>query len=356
MNPTIRTKYVLIFFLLVVVTLVFFLLQPFFIALLTGVVLAYIFYPLYTRVNAKLKRKNLSALLVSLIVILILTIPLFFVLNALSKEAYVSYLLSRQKLSSGELFSLDCTNSTNVLCGFTDALKGIVSDPQYRYYLESTIQRLSTFFIDNISEFLFSLPQVFVNSFIVIFVMFYFFKDGELLLAKVESVIPLKMAHRKNILQKLKDVTYAVIYGHILVALIQGGLGALGFFIFGISSPFIWGLVMAFFALIPFVGPPIVWLPVAVSKIVEGYAVSDSSLITKGILLIVYGTIVVGLADNLLKPKIIGDRADIHPILVLLGALGGINLFGMVGIIVGPVILALFVTFLRIYEEERERV
>ena len=355
MKPTIKTKYVLIAVLLVVVTLVFFLIRPFFIALLSGVVIAYVFYPVYAFINKRLKRKNLSALLVSVLVILLFTLPVVFIFNSVSREAYVSYLIARQKLTSGELIPVDCPEQSNFICGFTDSIKNFLSDPQYRYYLETSTQHISTFFINYISNFLFSLPRLLLNFFIIIFVMFYFFKDGQLLFARIESVIPLKEAHRKNMLEKLKEVTYAVIYGHIFVALVQGALGALGFFIFGINSPILWGLVMAFFALIPYIGPPIVWLPVALFKIMEGYANADSSLVTKGVLLILYGLIVVGLADNILKPKIIGAKANIHPILVLLGVLGGINLFGMIGIIAGPIILALFITFIRIYEEERER-
>jgi len=187
----------------------------------------------------------------------------------------------------------------------------------------------------------------------MVFIMFFLLRDGKDIANKVKRLLPLKKHYQKRVFEKSKEVTFAVVYGHLSVALIQGALGGIGFLILGVSSPLLWGLVMAFAALIPFVGTPLVWLPVALFRIFNGFSTGNNSLLLNGILLFLYGALIVSTIDNFLKPKIIGDKAEVHPILVLLGVLGGLKLFGIIGIVIGPVILAIFKIAIRIYEEER---
>ena len=181
--------------------------------------------------------------------------------------------------------------------------------------------------------------------------MFFFFRDVHIIVDKIEKLLPLKKAHQKYIFEKFNEVMFAVIYGSIVVAIIQGALGGLGFFIFEVPSPILWGIIMMFFSLIPFVGSSIIWFPAAILLIFNGYIQLDNVIIIKGVLLILWGMFIVGLIDNLLKPKIIGTKARIHPVLVLIGVLGGLKIFGIIGIIIGPIILALLTTFIKIYEE-----
>jgi predicted PurR-regulated permease PerM len=143
-------------------------------------------------------------------------------------------------------------------------------------------------------------------------------------------------------------------YGNITIAIMQGILGAIGFMIFGVPSPILWGFVMVLFALIPYFGTAVVWLPAALNLIFSGYLQNNSSLTTRGIFLIVYGVLVISSIDNILKPKLIGAKANVHPILVLIGVLGGLSLFGFVGLFLGPMMLALLMTFIDIYEEEKD--
>jgi len=148
-------------------------------------------------------------------------------------------------------------------------------------------------------------------------------------------------------------VTFAVFYGNIFVAIIQGILGGVGFFVLGVESPVLWGFVMILFALIPYFGTAIIWLPAALNLLFKGYLENDASYTARGIILIVYGILVISSIDNILKPRLIGSKAQVHPVLVLLGVLGGLSLFGFIGLILGPVMLALLMTFVDIYEEEK---
>jgi predicted PurR-regulated permease PerM len=335
------------------VVLSFYVVLPFLKAILAGMILSYVFYPVYTKINKKLNRKNLSSLIVSVLVILVITLPFFFIINAVSKEAYTTYIITRQKVSSGSLISTDCGQAANPICKFVDYAEAKFNDPQIRYQIDNSIKKASTYVIDGASNFVLSVPAFFLKFFIIIFVMFFFFRDGQLMVGKIEKLLPLKKTHQKYVFKKFKGVMSAVIYGNLIVAVIQGALGGIGFFIFGVPSPILWGIVMMFFSLIPYLGSSIVWFPAALMLLFNGYVQLDNTIMVKGILLIVWGIFIVGLADNFLKPKIIGNKANIHPVLVLLGVLGGLAAFGVIGLIIGPIILALLTTFIKIYEEEK---
>ncbi len=326
---------------------------PFYRAILAGIILSYIFYPLYKRLNNKLNRKNLSALIVSILVIVLLSLPFYFIINAVSREAYTTYIITRQRLSSGSLINSECNLETGPVCDFVNYAEEKFKNPQIRYHFDNSVKKASTYIIDNVSTLLFSLPVIFLNFFIIVFIMFFFFRDGNIIVEKIERLLPLKKVHQEYVFKKFNGVMFAVIYGSIIVAIILGSLGCLCFFIFGVQSPVLWGIVMMFLSLVPFVGSSIIWFPAALILILNGYNELNNIAMLKGVLLILWGTFIVGLADNFLKPKIIGNKAKIHPVLVLLGVLGGLKIFGVIGIIVGPIILALLTTFIKIYEDEK---
>jgi predicted PurR-regulated permease PerM len=164
-------------------------------------------------------------------------------------------------------------------------------------------------------------------------------------LQEARNSIPLKQHHIDHIIKQFDNFTYATIYGNMITAIIQGTIGGLIFFMLGISAPILAGLAMAFFAFIPFVGTPIIWLPVALGLIFAGE-------LTKGIALLLLGTFVISTIDNIIKPEIIGKRTNLHPLAVLLGIIGGIFAFGLIGIIAGPLIISLALSFIQVYYKE----
>ena len=346
-----KTIFTLIFIALIIVS--FLIIKPFLTAVLTGIIFSYIFYPMYSRINRKISNKNVSSLITSLLVILIITLPLFFVLNTISKEAYTTYLLSRQKLAAGQ-FLAPCEPADKPICEAVNYFTDKANDPKVKYYFDTTIKGITTKITESISNILFSIPIFMLDLFIVLFVMFFLFRDGKVFVDKIERIMPLKAKYRKHVFKKLNDMAYAVIYGSIIIAVIQGTLGGIGFLIFGLPSPLLWGIIMIFASLIPYVGSSIIWFPASLMLIFNGYLNMETNLIIKGILLMLYGIFIVGTIDNILKPKIIGDKSGLHPVLVLLGVVGGLAFLGVVGIIIGPIILAMLVTFIKIYEEEKK--
>jgi len=344
--------FTLIFLTLIVIS--FLIIKPFLIALLTGMVFSYMFYPAYKAILKKIPSRSISAFITSVLVILIVTLPLFFVLNTVSKEAYSAYLLSKQKSSGVQMLSLECQTEARSTCKLIHYIAEKAGNPQIKYYLDTTIKGVTTNITNKISDILVSIPAFVMHLFISLFAMFFLFRDGHLLIDKIERLMPLSEKHRKSVFKKLDDMTFAVIYGSIAIAIIQGTLGGIGFFIFGLPTPLLWGAVMAFASLIPYVGSSIIWLPASLLLIFNGYTNADPLLIIKGILLIVYGALIVGTIDNILKPKIIGEKGGLHPVLVLLGVVGGLQLLGFIGVMIGPILLAVLVAFIKIYEEEKE--
>ncbi|MBW2972871.1 AI-2E family transporter [Candidatus Woesearchaeota archaeon] len=331
----------------------FLVVKPFINALLASIVIAYIFYPVFKWINKVIRNKTICSLIVSVVIILLIITPFAFILKSSATEAQYMYIRAKQKILTGEILDLDCAGKDTLLCRATDFTKVWIEDPEVKFYLQDMLGRFTSLAIEKTSDLIFSLPGIILQIVITFFVIFYLLKDGPSLIKQIKAFLPLKVAHKERIFGKIRDTTHAVMYGSILIALIQGALGALGFWIFGINTFLIWGLVMAIFALVPFVGTAIIWIPAALFLIAKGSTEGNMTLIWNGVGLLLYGTFIISSVDNLLKPKLIGDRAGLHPVLILLGVLGGLTLFGFAGFIIGPLILTAFKSFIDIYQKDR---
>lgn len=338
---------------LATILLAFYMTKPFLTALISGAMIAYLSYPLYKKVVLYIKNKNIASLIVAIFIVLLITLPFFIVLGVVSKEAYSTYTsISEHKLGTNFL-KVVCKEESWSICKSIKSFVGFLPEDNLDYYLQVTIEKITGFLIANISKFLASIPSILMNFFVMIFVVYYLLKDGEAIVARIENILPLKKSHKQHVLDKFHSVTYGVFYGNISIAILQGILGGIGFYLVGINSPVLWGFVMILFALIPYFGTAVIWLPASLNLVFIGYLQSDNLFIVKGIALILYG-LFLSSVDNFLKPKLIGIKANVHPILVLIGVLGGLNLFGLIGLILGPVMLALLMTFVDIYEEEKK--
>jgi predicted PurR-regulated permease PerM len=185
------------------------------------------------------------------------------------------------------------------------------------------------------------------SSFIFILVvcffgLYYFFKDGEAILKKLMDLSPLPTNQEKEIFEKFNQMTVATIKGTLIIALIQGLLIGVVFWIAGVQAPTLWGLLTAIISIIPLLGSVLVWLPVGIVLLFLGSY-------WQAILVLVAGAVVVSSVDNLLRPKLIEGETSLHPLLVFLSTLGGIAVFGPLGFVIGPVVIVLLIAFLEIY-------
>ena len=289
---------------------------------------------------------------------LIILIPLFFVFNMLAKEAYGMYTsLNGDALTFGSDFQkMVCGNENGRMCQLFSRAVGALPEQNPDYYLSVLLRRMAEFITENFSAMIFSLPSITLNFFVMLFVMYYSLKDHRLIIANVSRILPLRYPHKLHVLRKFRDVSFAVFYGHLFVALLQGIIAGLGYALLGVKSPFLWAALTALFALLPFIGTAFIWLPLAANFFLKWHIEGDAGFAVRGIILILYGILAVGSIDNFVRPKIISRHAEVHPVLVLLGVLGGLSLFGFVGLILGPVMLALLMILVKIYEEEKTEI
>ncbi|WP_457574486.1 AI-2E family transporter [Desulfolithobacter sp.] len=206
------------------------------------------------------------------------------------------------------------------------------------------VGHVSTFLVNSLSSATRLTVNAVIMTIIMLYVMFYFLSDGHLLLEKILYALPLEDHDEKRLLVRFTSVTRATIKSTMIIGLIQGLICGVGFHLAGIPSPVFWGTVMAVLSIIPAVGTSLVWAPAVV---VLGLAGDWTGV---AILIITCG-VISGNIDNLLRPRLVGKDTEMHDLMVLFGTLGGIAMFGLLGIIIGPIIAALFVTIWEIYTD-----
>ncbi|MBW2996540.1 AI-2E family transporter [Candidatus Woesearchaeota archaeon] len=316
-------KYFLIAIFVLIVVLAVVLVLPFITPILTSFILAYIFYPFYKWLARKTKRKNISALIISIILILLLVIPVSFTLYQLTREANIGYVVIKQKLAGSSI---------------TEYFKEITGRPEVKAYIENSFNKLSSQLTEGIFNFIFTVPARLLDILLTFFFTFFLLRDGANIVKKIEKKIPLKEKHKKEMIGQVNGVIYAIINGFFVIAIIQGVIGALTFKLFGVASPVTWGILIALLAFVPFLGAALIWIPAAIIQAFHGSWINMIG--------ITIGGLIISYIDTFLKPKIIGDKAEIHPAIILIGLLGGLKLLGIIGIIIGPIILSLFFLFI----------
>ncbi|MFH0874554.1 MAG: AI-2E family transporter [archaeon] len=339
MEHKILRKYIPIAIFAIFGFLSFMLIKPFAIYLLFAITIVLILNPLYKRIVAIIKNKTFSALIMLFFSILIIIIPFLFVINSLINEAPKVISMIR----TSNFFTVEFIQETS---DFVDATTGIEFD------LRSAIQSIIYYMLNSAKNFLFALPNAILGIFIMFFSMFYLFKEGEELASYVRKCLPYPNTNKEAIIEKIKGITRGILYGHIITALAQGIIACIGYYIFGLNAPFFLGVLTTFFAVIPFIGPAFVYIPASLSLIVNAISTEQLPMAVRGIGLLIYGIAVISTVDNIIKPKIISDHSKIHPLIIIFGVLGGFQLLGFIGLILGPIIFAVFIELLALYQED----
>lgn len=324
--------------------------KPFFVAIATAAIITYTFYPVYNWLQRVIKLKGLASILTIFFIIIIFVIPLSVIVASLSNQAVTGYSFITKV--NNDIFEDKC-ESQSLLCKSTNYVKAIAAEQNFKEQLDAATKGGITFIVEKTRIFLLSLPGVMLNTFIVFFLIFYFFIDGKNIIDKVWDLIKLDNQDKEIIKKKVSDVSYAVIYGSFIVGLIQGTLMGVTYYFFGIKAAIFWGFVTVLASFVPFIGTGLIWGPASLYLILNGMLSSDVSGVFRGIGLFAVGALLISTVDNVVRPKIIGKKADVHPIVILLGVIGGFEVFGLVGIIIGPLVLALLVTFIEIYKKSQ---
>ena len=343
-----KREYLLISLFFLISALIFYLFYqiiiPFFVPICWAAVFAILFFPLYTRTLKHVKRRGLASLIICAFIIILIIGPITYLFVALVNEAASAVAEVNALYKSGQLdqwldFQVPGFESLKEkLSPYYDISKINIDE-----IIKDAVNRVSQVLVSQTTWLVTNGTRAVFYFGLMIFTMYYFFKDGESLVNLIKRLMPLTRQQVDIAFKQLHDVIQATMYGGVLIALLQGLLGGLTFWIFGLSSPVFWGAIMAFLSLLPFVGAFLVFIPAGLLLIIGGSYV-------KGILIILIGITVISQVDNILRPFFISGRTEMHPLMLFFTIMGGIAVFGMLGLVIGPMIAAAFTILLRVYE------
>lgn len=339
------------FFLLLLsaVTAAFFwILQPFFGAVLWGVALAILFTPLYKALRRKMNNRATPAALATMgIVLVIVILPL----SAITGTLVSDIAAFTERLRSGDISFMGYVQQ--IAAALPDWLMRILE----RFGL-GNFEALMAKLTDGAAQGSQTIAQqalnigqntfdIIISFFVMLYLLFFLLRDGAELSRKVRESFPLARPHTHYLLNKFTTVIRATVKGNVVVAAVQGMLGGVAFALLGVQGALLWGVVMAFLSLLPAVGAALIWGPVAIYFLASG-------AIAKGLILTFVGVFVIGLVDNVLRPLLVGKDTQMPDYVVLISTIGGMAIFGINGFVIGPVIAALFMAVWSLFAEAND--
>jgi len=345
-----KKEHIFLIFILLLTCLSFYLLylilSPFLSSIFWAILLAIVFYPLFQKLQRLFRKKGfLAAITMTLLVVLIIVIPFSLLIVSLANEVVGAYHGLEEMIKEGRL------EAYGERIRGIPALNWIWERVSQRFelsrfdpvgFLIKNLQQVSTFLFNQTSRILKGFSTFAVGFLFTLLSLYYLFKDGDQLFAKVREILPIHGGERDLLIRRFKEMVYATIYGGILIAIIQGALGGVIFWILGISSPVLWGTAMALLSFIPIGGTALIWVPAAILLFFQG-------AFLKGVILLGFGALGISMIDNLLRPFFISSKTNIHPLLLFFAVLGGIQVFGLIGLVIGPLIATLCLTLIEIY-------
>lgn len=327
------------------------LVQPVITIILGSILLAYITFPLYKRIAKKIPNKTVSIILSLFIIFIIILIPLSFLVFEITKQGYYFYNSLSNNVAKGKIFGFGCDSAESKICSLLNQAERFSSERLSAFGFDKQVQKLLPIIEEKITGFILYIPIIIAGIFLALFITYFILKDWESILKQIFDLLPMRKKTVKRLTAEFGNITYTVVYAQLFVALVQGIVGTIGFYIFGVPFPIILGVMMAFFALLPTVGTAIIWVPAALFLILSGYLSHNYWTLAKGIGLFVYGILIISTIDNILLAKIVHKRAKVSQILVIVGVIGGASMFGIIGIFIGPILLPLLITYFETFKE-----
>lgn len=318
--------------------------RPFLEPVFFAVVLVIVFHPLHARLHRHIRSESAAALLSTLCALLTIIIPAFLLSAALRNELTAVY----QSLSAGGaqdggliMRALQLLEKARMWLGkYVD-----LSQVDLRAELSDRLQQFSSFLLSQLAGFAGDVTSFAVAAVISFFTLFYLFRDGRVFWQRLSALIPLSPAQLEKLTTGVSGTITSSMYGGLAVAVAQGTLLGLAFWVLGLPSPVLWGMMTALFSFMPLVGTAMIWLPASIILMLIGHPV-------KGLILLAWGAGVVSTVDNIIRPLVISRQMRFHPLWVFFALLGGVQAFGVIGLFVGPAVLALATSLFSLVIEE----
>ncbi len=320
---------VLVAFLIV---LGFIIIKPILISIATGLLLAYIFYPAYKYLFKFFRERTTTALAVSVLVVLILLIPLWFLIPLVMRQLFDTFTFLQTLDVASFIRQILPSLSTQFQIDITTAIVGFIG-------------RIATSSLTVLSSLLLDLPTVLLHFTVIVFVFFFGMRDGEKLKTYVTELSPLKKEKGTMLAQQFKQITNSIIYGNFIIGIVQGVLTGIGLLIFGVPNALLLTLFAILASVLPVLGAWLVWIPAALFLFSAG-----STGMAIGFT--VYSVVIVSTIDNVLRPYIVSRNTKSSSVIILLGMLGGLMVFGVIGFLIGPLVLEYIILFLDAYKSK----
>ena len=316
------------------VVLSFFLLKPLLLSIVVGIILAFVFSPLYNWIYKIIKLKNISALLICILLIVLIILPIWFLTPILIDQALKVYFVAQQ---------------TDFVTPLKNIFPSLFASEQFSAEVgaitSSFVTKVADSLVNSLADILLNFPVIFLQLLVVFFTLFFVIRDKEQLVDYVKSLLPFSKSVEKKLFDSSKAITASVLYGQVIIGIIQGLIVGIGFFVFGVTNALLLTLLATFAGIFPIIGTTIIWLPVVIYLFIEGNIISAIGITIFGII----STTI----DNFLRPIIISKRTKLNSSIILIGMIGGLLLFGVLGLILGPLILAYLLILLELYRKRQ---
>ncbi len=324
------------------------LLWPFVSTIILAATVTGAFNPVYYFLKRKL-RPSIASLMTCVVIFIVLFIPIVSFVSILSKEAYDLYLMARDTVLGNQINNLlESSHLVERVNHFLAKFNLQFTGEELNRWITEIGRNVGLFLFDQTRSITSNVLKFIVNFFFMLLIAFYLLIDQNRLLSFIFDLSPLPEEHDRKLFQKFKDMAGAIIIGNGLSGLIQGVLGGAVFALFGLRSPFLWGVIMTLLAFLPIVGIGAVLVPAAVYLFLSGR-------IAAGIFFIIFYIVLTAGIEYIFKPKLVGQRVQMHTLLVFLSIIGGLKLFGILGIIYGPLIITAFLTLTDIYHSSYQQ-
>lgn len=334
-----------IFILLVLGYMSYQILKPFFNAIAWAIVFAIVFYPVYTFILKYGKSRFFTSLITTALVLIVIVAPFIYLSFVLLEELKeVAEKLDKEAIDSIKdiLNSPHIARVTQKIQSYLGMEGVVISDVVFE-----GLQKFGKGLVANLSIWAANISRAVIDFIFMGFALFFLLRDGSDILRRIGKYIPFSESQKDRLGFQVKEMVVSTVYGGVVVAIVQGALGGMAFFALGINAPVLWATAMSVMSFLPMLGTFSIWGPASVYLLIKGAYM-------KGIALLLFGSLVIGIVDNILKPVIISGRTKMPTLLIFFSVIGGINFFGFIGFVIGPLVLALFVSVFEIFRGTEE--
>lgn len=332
MDDTYFKKIMVIVVLGILFLLSYLLLKPIFLAIILGVIIAFIFSPVYNFIYKKIKIRNLAALIICLLLLLIIILPIIFLTPTLIEQSIKIYVASQQ---------------IDLVTPFKKIFPALFFSPEFSLSVANTVHSFITkatnSLMTSLSNMVLNLPTIILELIVLFFVLFYVVRDKEEIIKYLRSILPFSSDIEDKLFKTSKEVTSSVIYGMVIVGALQGLITGIGFLIFGVNNALLLAVFAILAGILPILGPAIIWIPVVIYLLIGGNTTAAVGIIIFGLL--------SHIPDYLVRPLFLSKRTKLNPAIASIGMIAGVLVFGVLGVIIGPLILSYLIIVLDLFKK-----